>query len=517
MKKELPPHTNADHDSRLRAKPTLAKQRHKTPGIDRKDRDVLDEWQVHAVLEASPDGCLLTNADGKINFANRCAEIMFGYTRGELLALDINALLPLRVRADHQRYFDEFARNPQPRSLDTRGNIGSIRKDGSEFPIEISLSPVWIDGERMVIAVIRDVSELHSTYETMRIAREFFESTFVTAPVGMAITDLDGRYTKVNPALCKFIGYSEQELLTMTFLDITHPEDHASNIQSREDLLTMGLPSYEMVKRYIHKNGQEIWVLVVVSAVADKNGKPLYTIAQILDIDRFKRTEQALIKSRLQLRSLSVHQEGIVEDQRKRIAREVHDELGQSLTALKMDISLLRLRFGQDPLLLERLDGMRLLAEETIRVVRHVASNLRPVALDLGLTAAIEWLADDFSQRWNVLCNIDFSGDEIALGDMVATSVFRVVQESLANIARHAQASKVTISLQYGKSVVLRVADNGSGFDPTIVRNSPGLGLFGMRERVQAIGGTLKIYSEPGSGTTLTIKLPLPKRAGHDS
>ncbi|MFA6444126.1 MAG: sensor histidine kinase, partial [Sterolibacterium sp.] len=231
--------------------------------------------------------------------------------------------------------------------------------------------------------------------------------------------------------------------------------------------------------------------------------------AIIRDISERKQAEVALMESQQQLRSLSVYQEGLLEDERKHIAREVHDELGQLLTALKMDISLLRLRFGQDPVLLEKVEGMQTLVGKTIGVVRQVASNLRPVALDLGLVPAIEWLSKEFGQRWDMSCNIDLSGDEIALDEATATTVFRVVQESLTNVARHAQASEVTISLHYGNRLLLKVKDNGCGFDSSVVRKLRGLGLFGMRERILALGGTLKIDSSPSMGTTLVIELPV--------
>ena len=348
----------------------------------------------------------------------------------------------------------------------------------------------------------------------MRFASEFFASTFLAAPVGMAITDLEGRYIKVNPAMCRFVGYSEQELLTMSFSDITHAGDLAPNLSRRRGLIAKEFPSFQMEKRYLHKDGREIWALMVASTVADETGTPRYMIVQALDIDRQKRSEQFLLESRQQLRSLSVHQENLLEDERKRTVSKVHEELGQMLTALKMDVSLLRLRYGQEPALLEKLGEMRALVERTIHVVRRVANDLRPAALDLGLVPAIEWLAANFCRRWNIACEVDSSSDEIALDDETATTVFRVVQEALTNVARHAQASAVTIRIERGEELSLGVTDDGCGFDPAVVRDSPGLGLFGMRERILALGGILNIDSGRGGGTTVTIKLPLAREDG---
>jgi signal transduction histidine kinase len=182
------------------------------------------------------------------------------------------------------------------------------------------------------------------------------------------------------------------------------------------------------------------------------------------------------------------------------------------LTALKMDISLVRLRYGKNLELLGRVDEMRSLVDRTINVVRQVSSNLRPAALDHGLTPAIEWLAENFTKRWSIRCRLE-AGDgdsEIVLNDLQSTAVFRIVQESLTNIARHAQATEVVISLHTsGQRLKVIVKDDGQGFATEVVGKGRGFGLLGMRERVLALGGTLHIDSAPGKGTSVAIELPL--------
>ncbi|MFA7291937.1 MAG: PAS domain-containing sensor histidine kinase, partial [Rhodocyclaceae bacterium] len=283
-------------------------------------------------------------------------------------------------------------------------------------------------------------------------------------------------------------------------LDNFEEEAHSGNVEGSV---------YESVHR--RRDGTSFPVEVSTRLI-ELDGRYFHQ-AIIRDILDRKQAEAALIESGKQLRNLSAHQKNLLEQERKHIAREVHDELGQLLTALKMDISLLRLRLCQDPVVVEKLEGMRTLAEQTIHVVRNVASNLRPSALDLGLLPAIEWLSKDFNQRWKIPCSLDVSGDEIALDDATATTVFRVVQESLTNVVRHAQASEVTISLRYGSRLLLQVKDNGCGFDSAVVRKLTGFGLFGMHERILSLGGALKIDSKPGIGTTLAIELPLSKGA----
>ena len=175
-----------------------------------------------------------------------------------------------------------------------------------------------------------------------------------------------------------------------------------------------------------------------------------------------------------------------------------------------MDISLVRLRFGKNLELLRRTDEMRSLVEKTINVVRHVASNLRPAILDHGLIPALDWLSADFAKRWPIRCVFEADSSEIVLDETQSTAIFRVVQESLTNVARHARASQVDISLrQYGQQLEVTVKDNGHGFDKDAISKTGGFGMFSIRERMLALGGTLDIDSAPKKGTAVTIRLAL--------
>lgn len=292
------------------------------------------------------------------------------------------------------------------------------------------------------------------------------------------------------------------------FLDLVHPDDRDMVKIHDQRSQETHIP-YRVEFRILRPDEETRHVLAQAEFVRDRQGRVERMIGTNLDITERKQDELALLYSRQQLRAMAAYQEGLLEAERKHIAREVHDELGQLLTALKMDISLLRLRFGSDPALQRKVEEMRALVDRTIDVVRHVASNLRPAALDHGILPAIEWLAEDFSHRWEMPCEVAVQGRDIVLDDAQATAVFRVVQESLTNVARHAQASEVLITLGGDDSgLELRVRDNGSGFDPAVVRQVQGFGLLGMRERVLALGGSLRIDSALGRGTSVVIDLP---------
>lgn len=225
--------------------------------------------------------------------------------------------------------------------------------------------------------------------------------------------------------------------------------------------------------------------------------------------------EQALRDSREELRNLASHLESVREEERTRLAREIHDELGQAMTALKMDIAWLNRKLNpqQDPLH-EKTLSMQGLIDATIRTVQRLSGELRPGLLDdLGLSAAIEWQSEEFQKRTGVPCAVRVDLQDTTLSRKHATALFRVFQETLTNVIRHAQATRVEVRLQAeGERVVLEVADNGKGITEKETEDPKAFGLIGMRERVLAFKGEFAIIGRPGRGTTVTVTIPLDKK-----
>jgi signal transduction histidine kinase len=212
-----------------------------------------------------------------------------------------------------------------------------------------------------------------------------------------------------------------------------------------------------------------------------------------------------------QLRALTLRLESLREEERMHIAREVHDELGGALTAIKMDISRLKSALEKtQPELREKLNSLLELVDASVQTVRRIATELRPALLDdFGLVAAIEWQLQEFGRRTGIECVAQLALEPAALDPAAATAIFRVLQEALTNVARHAQASQVHVSLrEEGGNVILLVADNGRGFDREAAHRTPSLGLMGMRERAFAIGGGLEIESQVGQGSTVRVTIP---------
>lgn len=226
-----------------------------------------------------------------------------------------------------------------------------------------------------------------------------------------------------------------------------------------------------------------------------------------------KVAEQALEQSREELRLLANHMERVKEDERKRIAREIHDDLGQNLLALRIDISMLHARTGAThPKLHARIDNVLNHIDATIRNMRAIINNLRPTALDLGLNAAIEWQVHEFQRRSGINCQLTMDKREINLDDSYATALFRILQESLSNVIRHARASCVNVELRKdGDLLVMTVSDNGIGVFPDCRRKANSFGLVGIKERVSTLGGEVAINTARDQGMTLMISIPMDK------
>jgi signal transduction histidine kinase len=233
-------------------------------------------------------------------------------------------------------------------------------------------------------------------------------------------------------------------------------------------------------------------------------------------VDSRKRVEDEVRKSREELRALSAHLQSGIETERTRIAREIHDELGQALTSLKFDVSWLSDQTTETTPAPERLklDATLKNIDTAIQSVRRIATELRPPVLDtLGLTAAIEWQAADFQNRTGIECQLKPMAEDIPLDREGATAVFRVFQESLTNVARHAHATRVQVELERTNgNLRLRLADNGTGIGNVETRGAHSLGILGMQERVRLLHGEMSIAGVEGQGTVINVNIPLIKK-----
>ncbi|MBC8746535.1 MULTISPECIES: response regulator [Paraburkholderia] len=331
-----------------------------------------------------------------------------------------------------------------------------------------------------------------------------FRAIVESSPVPLCITSMpDGRILYTNEPLRELFGMKEGMSANIAdfYADPGEREDLIQHLRTERSLRNLEV-------QFRRADGTQFWAMATARVATYDDSPAIYV--GLNDITQRKQMEQELVESREQQRELSAYMEAIREDERKRIAMEIHDELGQLLTALKMDVSLLKMRIADDPEAIKKADDMRELVEATISMVRNVASHLRPAALNFGIVSALEWLVDEFNRRNAITCKLRIEGGEPALSDAHATAVFRIVQASLTNVARHAEATRVEVMLtSTAAKLELHVRDDGRGFDLQTARRDYSYGLLGMNERARTIGGSLSIDSAPGAGTTVSINIPL--------
>ena len=391
------------------------------------------------------------------------------------------------------------------------GRVINLELNGKPHWFELSLSRKEnLEGREPTLLVLsRDITEGRNVYEAMRRNENLFRSLFNHSPIGIALADLEGRYTHVNHAMHQFLGYDDGELVGRNWRELTHPEDVFKNEALALQLLAGEISSFQVEKRYLRRDGRPVWTLMVVSALRGQHGRIAQTLGQMLDIDALKRNEADLLRSRQQLREFAAHQENMIDAERKHIAAEIHDHLGQQLTAMRAETGLLRMQHGAQPGVREFCQRMNEMVDETIATVRDLARMLHPVELEFGLGPAVLSLTEKFSRQYGIACEVQCPAGDFSPPRAVASVIYRVIQESLTNVARHARASRVNLAGRLTpEEISIEIADDGVGFDVETVLNGRSYGLFGMKERVNTIGGELTIVSSAAHGTRITITLP---------
>ncbi len=347
-----------------------------------------------------------------------------------------------------------------------------------------------------------------SSKELIQDHEVFINNLCEDAPYPLFVIGPDTSIKYVNPAFEELTGYTLKEL---TGCKPPYPWWSGDKSKRTRELKTVVLSGESRIeRRNIKKNGDFFWVQVSGKPVYI-NGELKYFLSNWVDITKRKKAEQQLSKLNKDLRNLTAHMDSIREEERANISRMLHDELGQALTALKMDVCWIRkgLDGNQRPLT-DTTDSMLKLIDATIKKVRWISTVLRPTWLDdLGLADTLKWLVEEFQEMTDIKCKISIS-ENLNLDKQLSTAIYRIFQESLTNIFHHSKATQVSVQLRNkDNKACLIVSDNGVGISQKNMSSPRSYGIMGMRERAQFLGGTFDITSTKNKGTTITVIIPM--------
>jgi len=340
------------------------------------------------------------------------------------------------------------------------------------------------------------------------------QATLDAMPDLMFELGLDGRYLEVHPPRSDLPVAPVDSLVGKTVSDVMSAESANICLSALREAHEKGYSTGNQLELAL-PHGKFWFELSIARKKVAAGDEPRF-IGISRDITESKRLERKLEESQRLLRQLAARNESAREDERKRLKREIHDELGQYLLALRLGISVLGIQLkGENPNLEEKTQRLIEMVDATIKVVRNVVASLRPAALDMGIASALEWLVGESSAQTGIQCELHVAEGDIPMDEDRATAIFRIAQESLTNIARHAKASRVSMTLErQGDAFVLEVRDNGVGFDTTL-RKDKSFGLVSIQERALMLGGEVDISSTVGHGTSIRVHIPIHNAASN--
>ena len=507
--------------------------------------------RAFVILDTIREGVMVTDSGNRIISVNPAFTTITGYLAEEAIGRDPSFL----GAGTHTPQFYAGMWSSLRQEGNWYGELVNRRKNGERFVESLSITPMRaqdgatthfvgvfsdITERKLAEASLRELhreldqrvvdrtaellranqhlqQEVHQrelAQQALRDAERFFHATIDSLSDRVLVLDQDGGLVHANQACMQFAGHPPGELPYLRFCE-TDPRwqrgagrELAAGIQS----VIAGLAdAYVLEYEFITETGGH-WSLAKVSRFRGEG--PLRVVVAHTDITERKLMNGALRQSHAQLRQLALHLETAKEDERKRISRDIHDELGQNLLALRIDISMLSARTQHShPRLHGRVASVLGNIDTTIKSVRGIMNELRPMALDLGLQAAIEWQVGDFRKRSGIACQLHIRDEALfsAIGSQVEIALFRIVQEALSNVMRHAHASAVELEFHSdARAVYVSISDNGVGITSQQQRKKQCFGLIGIRERVRALDGQVEIGAPPsGSGCRLWLQVPL--------
>lgn len=468
------------------------------PGADASAR-------LAGLLDSAMDAIITVDEAQRIVLYNHAAERVFGWPAAEILGQPLTRLIPERFRGAHAAHLRSFgATGTSSRRMGGSAVVYALRASGDEFPVDASISQLDTPEGKLFTVILRDVSErVEAEQEQGRLAARL-AGLLDSAMDGIVTVDERQRILFYNRAAERIFGWPAVQVVGRPLDTLLPKRFRGEHRRHVEQFGQTGGTARRMgdgtVLQGLRASGEEFPLEASISQLDTPDGKIFTVILRdVTERQRAQEDRAVFAAAALDAR----------EQEKARIARELHDELAQTLAVAKMDVRWVQ-ENPHDPEVAAKLASAIELLDQAVASTRRIASDLRPLMLDdLGLLPALEWLANGFTRRHGVACRLD-ADPGLALQDPHATALFRIVQEALVNIAKHAHATRVLVRVALvDDAVVLTVQDDGVGFEPSEPRKATSLGLVGLRERARLMRGTITITSEPGKGARVEARIPL--------
>lgn len=476
----------------------LAKQLHRS------------EQRYRTLVDGAADAIILHDENRRFIETNPAASAMLGYSRNELIGMHPDDFLDSDDRADALQQLQRLKSDGT--AINTRRQLR--RKDGTLATVEIRATRL---DSGMTISVVRDISEQMKIEAALNEKERFIRSVVEVLAEGVVVHQSDGDVIYTNRAALHILGHAT--LIDVSIHDPSWSFVHDDNSPFEPDdhpamqALHHGISQRDIVMGVLRPDGNRIWLSVNSDPLWDEQSHSVIgAVVSFSDITQKRATEQLLTLKRERLRALSSHLIEVREEEKAAIAREIHDELGSSLTAIKMGIEWIDEKMvEQSPEMEERIIHITNVTAQAIKATRQLVSQLRPSVLeDLGLWAALEWLIREFCSHRNISCRQNLQCGHINLPPQTSLVIYRIVQEALTNIAKHAQASAVRIDCWHiDGHLTITVEDNGVGIDDEATHRITSYGIRGMYERIDQINGKLQLLGSPGEGTLVVLSIPI--------
>ena len=455
----------------------------------------------------------IMGADGIMKYKSPNIERWFGWKPEDLVGTDgWETVHPEDIGRIQKEFYDLLEKND---ASTTKIEYRYKCKDGTYTWVELTavncINDTTING---ILLNYHDISERKQSENEMRVTENLLKEAQRVAHIGHWELDPSIGTPVWSDEIYRIFGLNpnESEPSFTKHETYIHPDDWLVLERAVEKGSMDGSP-FDLIFRIMRPSGETSWMHAIGTTLMSNTGEVIKLFGTAQDITEDKKKTEELVKSKAELQNLATYLQNVIEKERTLLAREIHDELGQVLTALKMDITWLGDKIKDRKLVEKSLQIMEDI-DQAIITVQSISTQLRPGILDhLGLFSAIEWQVEEFRKRTGINCELIIENEDVKIDPDSSTAAFRILQEALTNIIRHAEAKKVIVrSDMVNKRLDLEVTDNGIGMDIKNKSMSSAYGLTGIRERVRALNGKVSIDSTPGEGTTIRASIPVKQR-----